>query len=137
MHIKYALGLIVLAMAASPLYSADDGKVYKHVDKSGKITYSQTPPLDGKPAEKVDARPANRGHAGNMSGYDSYNDRGYFGYQEPYRPAVTSTQRSLTPQEQRLAQLQAECERNRGTDCSNPATLQYMESSTIPGGRRR
>jgi len=31
------------------------------------------------------------------------------------------------------AKLEAECNRNRGTDCGNPEVLRYIESTKIPG----
>ena len=34
-----------------------------------------------------------------------------------------------------MATLKTECLRQRGTDCNNPATLQYQDSLSIP--RRR
>lgn len=131
MYVTRWIGLICLVVVAS-VQANGDGKVYKHVDKSGKVTYSQTPPADGKPAEKMDVKPAARGHAGSYDAQHQFYERGNYGYQEPYRPPVISTQRPLTVQEQRQAALQAECERNRGTDCSNPATLQYLDSTSIP-----
>jgi hypothetical protein len=33
---------------------------------------------------------------------------------------------------QRLAQLEAECNRSRGTDCKNKETLRYMDAQRIP-----
>jgi hypothetical protein len=36
----------------------------------------------------------------------------------------------------RLADLEAECNRNRGTDCKNPETLRLLNANRIPGGRR-
>jgi hypothetical protein len=80
----------------------------------------------------MNVKPASRGSAAGMPGYYSYEESRSYSYQEPYRPSVTSVQRQPTAQEQRQTALQADCERNRGTDCSNPATLQYLESTAIP-----
>lgn len=123
---------ILMAAMALPALSADEGKVYKHVDKSGKVTYSQVPPADGKPAEKMDAKPALQGRAGGGPAYSPYDEPRSYRYQEPYRPPIIPAQPPMTAQEQRMAAVKAECERNRGTDCNNPATLQYLDSTSIP-----
>lgn len=127
---------IFLAVIDMPVW-AQDGKVYKSVDKSGKITYSQTPPHGAKSSDKIDARPASRGTAGSGEEYGAYApDGSAYRYQQQYRLTHPSEQQA-SAQEQRYAQLRAECNRNRGTDCNNPATLQYMESSNIPRQGRR
>lgn len=123
--------LAVVTLEVSGIALAEDGKVYKSVDKSGKITYSQTPPLDAK-SEKVTAKPAIRGSASGGAAQAPYEDWRYAPYQPPYYPPVSTIPQPISPQQQRQAQLQAECERNRGTDCGNPATLQYLDSTTIP-----
>lgn len=136
---------IVAAVAAMLLFCgsahAQERKAYKHVDKNGNITYSQTPPADGKEAKKVDIAPAHRGRGGSPGGSDSYYDdpRAYssrYGSRSYGDAPVTSVQQRPSAHEQRLATLKAECERNRGTDCNNPAALQYQDSTSIPGGRR-
>ncbi len=120
------------AVMVLPAWSADEGKVYKYVDKSGKVTYSQIPPTDGKPAEKMDAKPALQGRAGGGPAYSPYDEPRSYRYQESYRTSIIPAQPSVTAQEQRMAAVKAECERNRGTDCNNPATLQYLDSTSIP-----
>lgn len=137
---------IVAAVAAALLFCgyaahAQERKAYKHVDKNGNITYSQTPPAEGKEAKKVDIAPAHRGRGGSPSGSESYYDdtRAYssrYGSRSYGDAPVTSVQQRSSSQEQRQATLKAECERNRGTDCNNPAALQYQDSTSIPGGRR-
>jgi hypothetical protein len=34
--------------------------------------------------------------------------------------------------QQKLAALERECNRSRGTDCKNPETLRYMDAQKIP-----
>ena len=132
--------LMTLALLASAPAPAQERKAYKVVDANGNITYSQTPPADGKNAQPLSTKPAMAGRGGNVG-----NAGGPSPYDNPHRYAGQTNHGSSTgnaagqppPQEQRLAALKAECEHQRGTDCNNPATLQYMDSTSIPGGRRR
>lgn len=125
------LTLLVLMCAAPGM--AQERKAYKVVDKDGKITYSQTPPVDGKEAKKVSIAPAQQGRGG-ATGYSPYDDpRRYSGQQtQPYYPSYPSSASAQSAQSQRLATVKAECERQRGVDCNNPATLQYLDSTSIP-----
>ena len=45
---------------------------------------------------------------------------------------VVYTRTKAKAEEQRMAAVKAECERNRGADCNNPSTLQYLDSTSIP-----
>ncbi|HTE16527.1 MAG TPA: DUF4124 domain-containing protein [Burkholderiales bacterium] len=128
-----ALTLLALVIGANAF--AQERKAYRHVDAAGNVTYSQTPPVDGKDAKRVDIAPAQRGRGGNTAGYSPYDDPRYYSRQPSYDRYATATQ--PTAQERRLAMLKAECERQRGTDCNNPAALQYQDSTSIPrrGGR--
>lgn len=125
--------LLLLAMLANVPSLAQERKAYKVVDKDGNVTYSQTPPVNGQEAQKLSTKPAMAGRGGYVGGsngnYSPYdNPRQYSG-----QPNYNATgQRQPSAQEQRLAVLKAECERQRGTDCNNPATLQYMDSTSIP-----
>lgn len=122
--------LLLMALFASLNGYGQERKAYKHVDKAGNITYSQTPPVDGKEAKKVDIAPAQQGRGGNAGGYSPYDGRSQ---SNSYANSGNrSTPRQPTAQEQRMAALQTECLRQRGTDCDNPATLQYMDSTSIP-----
>lgn len=126
-----ALPLMLLAVSVSNCALSQERKAYRYVDAAGNVTYSQTPPADGKTAKPVDIAPAQRGRGGSASGYSPYDDPRY--YSNPYaNNANTSAQASQAQREQRLAAVKAECLRQRGTDCNNPATLQYLDSTSIP-----
>jgi hypothetical protein len=125
-----ALFAVVLASGAS----AQERKAYRIVDANGKVTYSQTPPVDGKDAKKVDISPAQRGRGGYVggpaAGYWHYEDPRYYAGQQSYDRYATPGRPSA--RDQRLAAVKAECERQRGTDCNNPAAIQYLDSTSIP-----
>lgn len=130
-----ALVLLVLLQGTA---FAQERKAYRHVDAAGNVTYSQTPPADGKDAKAVDITPAQRGRGGNVGGYATYDDPRYYAGQPSYERYAGATQSAQTAREQRLAAVKAECERQRGVDCNNPATIQYLDSTAIPGrGRYR
>lgn len=132
--------LVAVTLAALLLdinAQAQERKAYRHVDASGKVTYSQTPPADGKDAhkvDKVDISPAQRGRGGYVDGggsYSSYDDPRYYAGQRAYNPYAGAAVRQSV-YEQRHAELRAECLRQRGSDCDNPATLRYLDSTHIP-----
>lgn len=123
--------LCAVAMLSTMLAHAQERKAYKVVDKNGNITYSQTPPVDGQDAQKVVTKPAMAGRGGSTNSYSPHDDPRHYSGQSTYNPN-SSGQRQPTPRDQRLAALKAECERQRGTDCNNPAALQYMDSTSIP-----
>lgn len=128
-----ALALMLLAISLSTNALSQERKAYRYVDATGNVTYSQTPPVDGKAAKPVDIAPAQRGRGGSTSGYSPYDDPRHYSNPYPYAyNANTSAQSSQAQREQRLAAVKAECLRQRGTDCNNPATLQYLDSTSIP-----
>ena len=131
--IKRFAALLMLALMASASVTAQERKAYKVVDKDGNVTYSQTPPVDGKEAKKVDIAPAQRGRGGSVDKYSPYDDpRRYSGQpSQPYYPSAPAQNRA-SAQEQHQLSLKAECERQRGTDCNNPAALQYQDSTSVP-----
>jgi hypothetical protein len=117
---------------------ATERKAYKIVDEKGNVTYSQTPPTEAKDVKKIDITPAQSGRGGNPVGgsRDLQNQR-YRSYQDEHNKSVQAYQRQREEAAQkRKDTLQAECTRNRGTDCSNPETLRDMEAQRIPGGAR-
>jgi len=125
-----------LVLCASAL--AMERKAYKHVDEKGNITYSQTPPTEAKDVKKIDISPAQSGRGGHPVGgsADLQNQR-----MRSYQDERIKSQQAYQRQREEAAQkqresLQAECTRNRGTDCSNPETLRHMEAQRIPGGSR-
>jgi len=114
---------------------AQERKAYKVVDKDGNVTYSQTPPVDGKDAKKVNIAPAQQGRGGYTGGYsprENYRYSERHSLPPPPAASVIPLQAPQSPQEQRMAAVKAECERNRGADCNNPSTLQYLDSTSIP-----
>ena len=128
------LGLLHCAAAAA------DGKAYKYVDEKGNVVYSQTPPPAGAAVKKLELQPAYRGLGGSAPPPAHYGDpRGYYdeARQEQYRRALQQRQEQMDDaRNKRRAELEAECVRNRGTDCGDPEALRYLESTKIPGGRR-
>lgn len=123
----------LLALLVSAGVQAQERKAYRQVDASGKVTYSQSPPADGKESKQVDISPAQRGRGGYVGGYSAYEDPRYYAGQSA-RDRYPVTQRP-SAQAQRFAELKAECERQRGTDCNNPATLRYLDSTHQPSSR--
>lgn len=124
-------GLVVCALLAfSAMGHAQERKAYRHVDAAGNVTYSQTPPVSAKESKTVDISPAQRGRGGDASGYSVYDNPHYFA-DRSYHRYNTTVQPGA--RERRLSELKAECERQRGTDCSNPRTLQYLDSTHQPG----
>jgi len=138
---KLTLGMAVLGVAVCVAALAQDRKVYKYVDEKGNVVYSQTPPLDASKARKIDATPAYSGRGGNSSSVYPYDNPGTYSgdtRQQQYRDALRERQqRQEEARKNRLTELEAECNRNRGTDCKNPDTLRYQESTQIPRRSRR
>jgi hypothetical protein len=97
--------------------------------------------MSGAKAQKLEVKPAYSGRGGDSSSYSPYdNPNAYTGdsRQQHYEEAARRRQEQQEEARQRrLAELEAECNRNRGTDCKNPETLRYQESTRIPGGVRR
>lgn len=137
-HALAALALLALLLGGGA--QAQERKAYRHVDATGKVTYSQTPPVDAKDTqkvEKVDISPAQRGRGGYVDGraggsYSMYDNPRYYAGQSSYNPYAASATVRQNAYEQRQADLRAECQRQRGTDCNNPAALQYLESTSLP-----
>lgn len=132
---KVLLGLPALVLAvllAAGAHAQEPRKAYRQVDASGTVTYSQTPPVDGKDARKVDISPAQRGRGGYVDGaYSMYDDPRYYGSRDSYHAYGGAAARQQA-HEQRLAEVRAECLRQRGADCNNPATLRYLDSTHQP-----
>lgn len=125
-----------MALLCAPVL-AQQRSAYKYVDEQGNVVYSQTPPVEGKEARKLDISPAHRGREAYAPGVAVPREPDYrtrAGSVSGLDPHAAQQQREEAAKK-RLAELQAECNRNRGTDCSNPETLRYMESTAIP--RRR
>lgn len=134
--LRVILVTAVLMLLSQPAL-AQQRSAYKYVDEQGNVVYSQTPPVEAKEARKVDISPAHRGREGYAPGVPvprepDYRTRGSYGAGPDPRSAQQQREEAA---KKRLAELEAECNRNRGTECSNPDTLRYMESTAIP--RRR
>lgn len=119
---------------------AEERKIYKHVDEKGNVVYSQVPPSTGANVKRLDTQPAYRGQGGNVGSGSPYNNPRIssqeFG-QDQYNRALQQHQQQMEEaKSKRLAELEAECLRNRGTDCSNPDSLRYIESTKIPRAPR-
>ncbi len=136
MLVAALLGLLHCAAAA-----AEEGKAYKYVDEKGNVVYSQTPPPAGAGVKKLDLQPAYRGLGGYGAPVTPNNEsRSYYEEyrQDRYRNGLQQRQQHTDDaRNKRRAELEAECKRNRGTDCSDPEALRYLESTKVPGGRRR
>lgn len=136
MLVTRALGIVVLGLMVCVHASAQERKAYKHVDEKGNVTYSQTPPTQSKEVKKVDISPAHSGRGGYAGGSNEYRHQQSSSYSDQRsRAAQDQQKRREEAAQKRLGDLQAECNRNRGTDCNNPETLRLMEAQKIPGGR--
>ena len=133
--LRIAAGCIAFACVVS---GAAAQKAYKYVDEKGNVTYSQVPPA-AKDAAKVDISPAHstRGGAREAPIYPQpgYSSDHYSRQQDYARARQRAAEEA---QQKRVAALEAECNRTRGSDCKNPETLRYLEQQNVPGtGRRR
>lgn len=134
------LGLLVCVCSAS---MAEERKIYKYVDEKGKVVYSQVPPTTGAKDGKIDTVPvpAYKGHGGYSASVSPYDNPGIYSQDDlryQYNQALRQRQQQIEgARKNRLAELQAECERQRQPDCNDPAALRYLESTQIPRGYRR
>jgi hypothetical protein len=137
MHVLRFLVLTFSLMLCANAF-ATERKAYKHVDEKGNITYSQTPPIEAKDVKKIDISPAQSGRGGYpVTGSRDLQNQRSRSYQDEYTKAREAYQRrSEEAAQKRKESLQAECIRNRGTDCNNPETLRDMEAQRTPGGSR-
>jgi hypothetical protein len=135
---KTILGAVLLGLLHCGTAMAEDPKIYKHVDEKGNVTYSQTPPATGTSIKKLNIQPAYRGKGGYSSSVSPYDNPGNYSQdyrQDQYKQAMAQRQQQMEDaRKKRLAELEAECNRNRGADCSNPEVLRYNESTKIPRG---
>lgn len=133
---KILIAAIALSLAAG---AAQAQKVYKHVDEKGNITYSQTPPANDATTVKVppprklssndpylleEERRANRQAA---------MDERRREHELRQREQLEARQEARRKQ---VEALRAECVRNRGTDCNDPATIARMEAERGPSQYR-
>lgn len=136
MSLIRALGIAVLGLMVCMPAPAQERKAYKHVDDKGNVTYSQTPPEKAKEVKQVDIAPASAGRGGYTGANNDYRNQQSSSYRDQYNRAVQEQQkRREEAMQKRIGDLQAECNRNRGTDCNNPETLRLMEAQKIPGSR--
>ena len=109
--------------------------IYKHVDEKGNVVYSEVPPTGGKDVKKLDARPAYEGRGANIDAGNMH--RGYRRSPEDYRRQYKNAyerhrQQVEAMRKKSIETIEDECNRNHGTDCSNPDTLRYIESTKVP-----
>jgi hypothetical protein len=130
----FARVAVVCALAcASVPASAAESKAYKHVDDKGNVTYSQTPPISGKEASRIDISPANGGRGGAAWDPSYAATQRYIPERKTEQDAARERAKNLEDaRQQKLAELERECNRSRGTDCKNPETLRYMDAQKIP-----
>jgi len=113
-------------------------KVYKHVDEKGNVTYSQTPPANDA---KTVRTPPPRTYPNNPYALEEERraerqarmderQRDHERRQQEQQEAMQEARRK------HVAALRAECERNRGTDCNDPATIARMEAERGPSQYR-
>ena len=125
-----ALCLCILSVS----HAAEDTRAYRYVDGNGQVMYSQVPPVNGQPSQQVNIRPAQSGRGGAVMPYNE--PMPHFFNPGPYgsRYGSPNTVTASNAREQQLANLKAQCVANRGTDCSNPQALQYLQNSQLPRG---
>lgn len=128
--LKCSCLLVALAFVAP---FAHGQKVYKHVDEKGNVTYSQTPP--GGDATTVKVPPPRKVNSSSGSSYQRSEEFRAEQRAERERRRLEFEQRQLEQREaqqeaerKRIEALRTECQRNRGTDCNDPATLARMEA---------
>jgi hypothetical protein len=127
--------LLAIGIAASCSAGASEKKAYKIVDEKGNVTYSQTPPNQAKSVQKVDISPASSGRGGNTESRDLRQQQQSSHAGQRNQQIYNQQQKREEAEQQRIANLKAECHRNRGSDCDNPEALRLIEAQKIPGGR--
>jgi hypothetical protein len=128
--------LIALAFAA---VTAHAQKVYKHVDDKGNVTYSQTPPAnDAKVVNVPPPRrvPSSTSHQRNEEFHALQQAEHERRRLEFERRQAEQREAQQEAKRKRDEALQAECQRNRGTDCNDPAALARMEAERGPNQYR-
>ena len=136
---KAIFGAVLLSLLHCGFAMAQERQIYKSFDEKGNTVYSQVPPMSGGTVKKLSMEPAYIG-LGGYAGYGipvwPYDDLRYYYQQDQYNSALRQRrQQADDARNKRIAELEAECNRNRGTDCSDPETLRYIESTKIPGMR--
>ena len=137
---KNKLTLFIAFALCAVSHQAIAQKTYKWVDEKGVVNYGPVPPSPDK-AAKINTAPALtlRDNCTGRNCYDQEADRraSYQDRAQRNQDEQRARQEQIAEaQEQRRKQLTAECERNRGTDCKNPATLRDMENMNKPYTRR-
>jgi len=98
--------------------------------------WTLVPPVSGTVVKKLDPQPAYRGRGDNVAPCSPCLDPRYSSQdyrQDQYNKARQQQQQQMEDaRKRRMAELEAECDRNRGTDCSNPEVLRYIESTSMP-----
>lgn len=128
-------GLMILAaMLTQGSVIAQSRQAYKFNDDRGQVVYSQAPPSDARPAKRIDLAPAYAGSAGWVPPLPAGAPRAYSAADFAQPTSRSAGQRARTGPEtsQRFAELEAECNRQRGVDCGDPRHLEYLDTTRIP-----
>lgn len=133
---KTIFGALLLGLLHCGAGMAEERRIYKHVDEKGNVVYSQLPPITSKEVKKLDTQPAYSGRGGNNVPASRSDDPRVYSQdyrQDQIRKTLQQRQQQMEDsRNKRIAELEAECNRNRGTDCHNPDVLRYIESTKIP-----
>lgn len=133
---KIFVAVLLLALGSGATLAQ---RVYKHVDEKGNVTYSQTPPANDaktvkvpppRPAHVNSAYPLDEERRADQRAAMEERQRDYERRRQEQQEAMQEAQRKRTEA------LRAECVRNRGTDCNDPATLSRMEAERGPSQYR-
>lgn len=138
---KIIISVVLLGLLLCGAVTAEERKIYKYVDEKGNVVYSQVPPMNGASVKKLDTQPAYSGKGGYSMSVSPYDDPRAYSQDhslDQQQKALEQRQRQMEGvRNKQLAELEAECNRNRGTDCNNPEVLRYIESTKIPRPYRR
>lgn len=137
MKTLFCLAAFVLGLSLSHAQPAR--QAYKHVDDQGNVTYSQTPPAKETQAIRLPpprpAAPPNSSEELRQMRRQARQDTGL--HRQDYERTALERQAAMEEaRNQRYESLRAECLRNRGTDCNDPATIARMQAERGPSQYR-
>jgi len=131
--------LTTFVLGLSLAHAQPARQAYKHVDDQGNVTYSQTPPAKDTQAIRLPPPQPAVAHASNeelrqmrRQAREEARHR-----REDHERYARERQALLEEaRKQRYESLRAECVRNRGTDCDDPATIARMQAERGPSQYR-
>lgn len=136
---KMLFFLATLLLGWSLAHGQPARQAYKHVDEQGNVTYSQTPPAKDAQAIRLPPPQPAVPHASHeelrqmrrQARQDEHLQR------QDYERHARERQAALEEaRKKRYESLRAECVRNRGTDCDDPATIARMQAERGPSQYR-